>query len=98
MRENMSSKRKVRQVDEKQKMMNRLSRIEGQIRCVKKMIEEDRYCIDILLQVSALSSALDSFGRELLANHIQGCIVEDIQMGKEDSVTELCDTIKRILK
>lgn len=91
-------KTKERTTDEQKKLMNRLSRIEGQIRGLKGMVEKSAYCTDILVQVSAVTSALNSFSRELLANHIHSCVVEDIKAGKEETVDDLISTLKKILK
>ena len=72
-----------------------MNRIEGQVRGVKKMLEEDRYCVDILTQVSAINSALNSFNKVLLAEHIKSCVVDDIRAGKEEAVDELCATLQK---
>ena len=81
-----------------QKVMNRLNRIEGQIRGIKGMLEKNAYCTDILVQVAAVNSALNSFNKELLAEHIRTCVIEDIKAGKEDTVDDLVDTIKKLMK
>lgn len=91
-------KTKVRTSDEQKKLINRLSRIEGQIRGIKGMVEKSAYCTDILVQVSAVTSALNSFSRELLSNHIKSCVVEDIKADKEETVDDLISTLKKILK
>ena len=79
-------------------LITRLSRIEGQVRGIKNMVEEERYCVDILNQVSAIQAALNSFNKELLSNHIRTCVVEDIQAGREEMLDELCETIKKMMK
>lgn len=89
---------KHRSVKETKDLITRLNRIEGQIRGIKNMVEEERYCVDILNQVSAVQAALNSFNKELLANHIHSCVVEDIRAGKEEAVDELCETIKKLMK
>lgn len=89
---------KHRSAKEKKDLITRLNRIEGQVRGIKSMVEEERYCVEILNQVSAIQSALNSFNKELLANHIHSCVVDDIRAGKEDAVEELCKTIKKIMK
>lgn len=89
---------KVREKDEKTDLIHRLNRIEGQVRGVKNMVESDRYCVDILTQVSAIQSALNSFNKILLQNHISTCVVEDIRNEKEGAVEELCDTIQKLMK
>ena len=78
--------------------MNRLNRIEGQIRGIKRMVEEDCYCPDILIQVSAATSALNSFNKVLLANHIKNCVAEDIRDGKDEVVDELVQTLQKLMK
>lgn len=92
------SKKKHRDTDEYTKLTHRLNRIEGQVRGIKSMVEEERYCVDILVQVSAIQSALNAFNKELLANHIKTCVVQDIQDGKEGAVDELCTTIQKLMK
>lgn len=92
------SRMKVRDEKEKKDLMNRLSRIEGQVRGVKNMVDEDRYCVDILTQISAIQSALNSFNKNLLQRHIETCVSEDIRNNKEGSVEELCDTIYKLMK
>ena len=91
-------KTKRRTEGEYKKLMNRLNRIEGQIRGIKGMLEKDAYCTDILVQVAAVNSALNSFNKELLAEHIRTCVIEDIKAGKEDTVDDLVDTIKKLMK
>ncbi len=91
---------KVRDKDgaEYKSMIRRLNRIEGQVRGVRKMVEEDRYCVDILTQVSAIQSALHAFTEGLLNQHIHSCVVEDIQAGKADAVDELCGLLRKVMK
>ena len=79
-------------------MINRLSRIEGQVRGVKRMVEEDAYCPDILIQVSAINAALNSFNKVLLANHIRTCVAEDIREGKDETIDELVVTLQKLMK
>ncbi|MDD3205599.1 MAG: metal-sensing transcriptional repressor [Lachnospiraceae bacterium] len=79
-------------------LVTRLNRIEGQVRGIRKMVEEDRYCVDILTQVSAISSALNAFNKVLLAEHIKSCAVEDIREGNDDVVDELCITLQKLMK
>lgn len=93
-----SSRRVMRTEEEKKNMTDRLRRVEGQIRGVIRMVDEDMYCPDILMQVAAARSALDSFSRILLADHIRGCVVEDIRDGKEETVDELAQLVQRLLK
>jgi len=78
--------------------MNRLKRIEGQIRGIEGMLEKDAYCPDILIQVSAVNSALNSFNKELLAQHIKSCVIEDVRNGQEETIDELVGVIQKIMK
>lgn len=89
---------KHRPEKETKDLITRLSRIEGQVRGVKNMVEEERYCVDILNQVSAIQAALNGFSKELLSNHIHSCVVQDIRDGKSEVVDELCDVVKKLMK
>ena len=89
---------KHRDGKEYQDLIRRLNRIEGQVRGVKNMVETDRYCVDILTQVSAITAALNAFNKELLTQHIKECVVQDIQQGHEDKVNELCATLHKLMK
>ena len=89
---------KKRDEAELRSLKNRLSRIEGQVRGVGKMLETDAYCTDILTQVSAINSALCAFSRELLSSHIKTCVINDVKAGKEETVDELLDTIYKLMK
>ena len=91
-------KTKHRDDEEYRKLMNRLNRVEGQVRGVKKMLEEEQYCVDILTQVSAIQAALNSFNKELLSSHIHSCVVNEIQNGNTEVVDELCESIKKLMK
>ena len=91
-------KTKVRTEEEYKKLINRLNRIEGQIRGIRGMVEKNAYCTDILIQVSAVNSALNSFNKELLANHIKTCVARDIRLGKEDTIDELVLTLQKLMK
>lgn len=91
-------KTKHREEGEYKKLMNRLNRIEGQVRGVKNMLEEERYCVDILTQVAAIQAALNAFNKELLSSHIHTCVVGEIQAGNTEVVDELCESIKKIMK
>ena len=89
---------KHRDPKEEKDLINRLNRIEGQIRGIKAMVQDERYCTDILVQVSAVQSALNSFSSKLLSNHIKTCVVIEIEKGNaEEAVNELCETIKKML-
>ena len=72
--------------------------MEGQIRGIKKMVEEDAYCIDILIQVAAANAALNSFNKELLAEHIRTCVADDIKNGREETIEELVATLQKLMK
>lgn len=91
-------KKKDRSPEEHRKLINRLSRIEGQIRGIKRMVEEDAYCVDILVQAAAANAALNSFNKELLSEHIKTCVTNDIKAGKEETVDELVATIQKLMK
>ncbi len=91
-------RKKIRGEQEKRDLMNRLKRIEGQVRGLERMLEEDAYCPDILVQTSAVNSALNSFSRTLLANHLHTCVTEDIRQGRDDAVDELMETLKKMMK
>ena len=91
-------KTKKRGDDEYKKLVNRLSRIEGQIRGIRRMVENDAYCTDILIQVAAVNAALNSFNKELLSNHIHTCVARDIREGKDETIDELVDTLKKLMK
>ena len=75
-----------------------MSRIEGQVRGIRKMVENDAYCTDILVQVSAVNAALNSFNKVLLANHIRTCVADDIRSGKEETIDELVTTLQKLMK
>lgn len=94
----MTNKTKHRDEDEIRSLMNRLSRIEGQVRGIKKMLEDEAYCTDVLTQVSAIQAALNAFNRELLANHIKSCVVNDIRNGSDEVVDDLVATLQKLMK
>ena len=91
-------KTKHRSDEEQKRLTNRLNRIEGQVRGVKAMVQDERYCTDILVQVSAIQSALSAFSRELLNSHIHTCVVQDIQNGHLEVVDDLLVTIQKLMK
>ena len=91
-------KKKQRSEKEYRDLLNRLSRIEGQVRGIRKMVESDAYCTDILVQVSAVNAALNSFNKVLLANHIRTCVADDIRAGKDETVDELVVTLQKLMK
>ena len=92
------SKMKERSDSEKKLLLNRLKRIEGQIRGIKRMIERDGYCNDILIQSAAAGAALNAFNRELIANHIKGCVVRDVKNGDMEVIDELVATLQKLMK
>lgn len=91
-------KTKKRDEKEYRSLINRLNRIEGQIRGIKNMVENSAYCTDILIQVSAVQAALNAFNKELLAEHIKTCVADDIRAGKEETVDELVSTLQKLMK
>lgn len=91
-------KKKKRTEVEVKSLTNRLNRIEGQISGIKKMVENDAYCNDILIQVSAATAALNAFNKELLSNHIKTCVTEHIKHGDDSVVDELVQTLQKLMK
>ena len=91
-------KHRDRESKEYKCLISRLRRIEGQVRGVEKMVEDDRYCVDILTQVSAIQSALNAFTKELLSQHIRTCVVDDIRAGHDEVVEELVATLQKVMK
>ena len=89
---------KERTPEEYRKLINRLSRIEGQIRGIKGMVEKSAYCPEILIQCSAVTAAMNAFNRELLANHIRSCVLDDIRAGREGTIDELLATLQKLMK
>ncbi len=94
----MTDIKKHREAPELRGLLNRLSRIEGQVRGVKKMLEDESYCTDVLTQVSAIQAALNAFNKELLANHIKSCVVADIRNGNDAVVEDLVCTLQKLMK
>lgn len=95
---NCSKRRKERAEEEQKALINRLNRIEGQIRGIKGMVERDVYCTDIITQVAAATAALNSFNKQLLAEHIRTCVVNDIKNGKDETIDELVSLIQKLMK
>ena len=89
---------KKRSPEEQKALLTRLNRAEGQIRGIQKMVEFDAYCPDILIQVSAVTSALNSFNRELLSCHVKSCVANDIRDGREEAVDELVQVLMKLMK
>lgn len=84
--------------EERKKLVNRLSRIEGQIRGIRNMVENDVYCNDILVQCAAVNAAVNAFNKELIASHIRGCVARDIREGKDEVIDELVETLQKLMK
>ena len=91
-------KTKARSGEEVRRLVNRLNRIEGQIRGIRGMLERDAYCPDILAQAAAANAALNAFSRELLSSHIRSCVVNDVRAGNDEIVDELLDTLQKLMK
>lgn len=91
-------KKTERTEEQKKKLLNRLSRIEGQVRGVRKMIENDAYCNDVLVQSAAIAAAVDAFNREVLRAHLHTCVVRDIREGKDEVADELMTTLERLMR
>lgn len=92
------AKTKHRTEEEKKRLINRLSRIEGQVRGVRGMVERDAYCPDILNQVAAAKAALDAFSKELLQSHVRSCVVTDVREGNDEVIDELLDTLAKMMR
>lgn len=89
---------KHRSEKEYKDLVNRLNRIEGQIRGIRAMVEKEAYCPDILVQVAAANAALNSFNKVLLANHIRTCVADDIRDGNDETIDELVKTLQKLMK
>ena len=88
----------ARSDEERKKLIHRLSRIEGQVRGIRTMVEKDAYCADILIQSAAVNAAVNAFNKELLASHIRGCVARDIRDGKDEVIDELVATMQKLMK
>ena len=95
---NSCCKKTVRGEEERRRLINRLNRIEGQIRGIRSMVEGDAYCNDILIQSAAVNAAVNAFNRELIASHIRGCVVRDIKNGEYEVIDELVNTLQKLMK
>lgn len=91
-------KTKERDQEEYKRLINRLNRVEGQIRGIRGMVERSAYCPDILAQVAAANAALNAFSKELLSEHIRTCVTRDIREGKDETVEELLSTLQKLMK
>lgn len=96
--DNCCCKKTARDSEEKRRLTNRLSRIEGQIRGIRAMVESDMYCNDILVQTAAVTAAVNAFSRELIASHMRTCVVRDLQMGNLEIIEELVATLQKMMK
>ena len=93
-----SDRKKKRTPEEQKDLLKRLRKAEGQIRGIENMVENDAYCPDILIQVSAVTAALKSFNKELLACHIKSCVSEDIRSGDEEAIDEFVKMLQKLMK
>lgn len=91
-------KKTERGEEERKKLINRLNRIEGQIRGIRAMVERDAYCPDILIQCAAVNAAVNSFNKDLIASHIRNCVVRDVREGREEVVSELVATLEKLMR
>lgn len=91
-------RKKQRADAEKKKLQNRIKRIEGQIKAISRMIEEDVYCPDVIVQISAAEAALASLSREMLTDHIGTCVLSDIKEGRDGACEELAELVVRLIK
>ena len=94
----MTGKKTMRTEEQKKTLINRLKRLEGQVRGLEKLIEDDAYCNDILQQSMSAASAIDGFNQELLGYHVKGCVTEGIKNGDEEIVDELLKTVRKLMK
>jgi len=88
----------MRSDEEQKKLINRLNRIEGQIRGIKSMVENNAYCTDILVQSAAVNAAVNAFNKVLISNHIKGCVVRDIKQEKYEVIYELVEILQKLMK
>lgn len=92
------AREKIRTEEERKALTHRLNRVEGQIRGIRAMLENNAYCTDVLVQVSAATAALNAFSRELLASHIRTCVAEDIRAGRDEVVDDLIAALQKLMK
>ena len=93
-----SQRKKERTPEEYTKLIHRLNRIEGQIRGIRGMVENNAYCPDILVQSAAVTAAMNAFNKELLASHIRTCVAQDIRAGTDEVIDELVGTLQKLMK
>ena len=91
-------KTKERSPEEYRALLNRIKRIQGQLRGIEGMLENNAYCTDILVQVAAANAALNAFNRELLASHIKSCVAQNIREGNDVVIDELVNTLQKLMK
>ena len=96
--DNACCKTTNRSEEQKKKLINRLNRIEGQVRGIRTMIENDAYCNDVLVQSAAVGAAVNAFSREVLSSHIHGCVARDIRSGRDDVIDELIKTLEKLMR
>ena len=84
--------------EQKKRLINRLKRIEGQVRGIMQMIQNDAYCNDVLIQSAAVGAAVNSFSREVLSAHVHGCVARDIREGKDEVIDELVQTVQKLMR
>lgn len=96
--DNCCKKKTIRGVDEKKLITNRLNRISGQINGIKKMVESDTYCNDILIQLKAIENSIQSLSNHILENHLYNCVTRDLENGKLDTIDELISLFRRFNK
>ena len=92
------SKQTLRTDEEKKKLINRLNRIEGQVRGIKNMVENDAYCADILIQSQAINAAINAFNKDLLEKHIHTCVARDIKAGDDNAIDELSNLVLKLMR
>jgi len=92
------SNKKKRSEEELKDLISRLNRIEGQIRGIRRMLEEDAYCVDVLTQVNAARCSLNSFSKVMLGSHIKTCVKDDVQAGSEEKIDELVELLQKMMK
>lgn len=96
--DNCCCKKTKRSEEELKKLLNRLSRMEGQIRGIRNMLENDAYCNDILIQSAAVTAAMNAFNRELIASHMRTCVTRDLREGNDEVIDELVTTLQKLMK
>ena len=92
------AKKTARDAEDRKRLMNRLKRIEGQVRGLQNMLEQNTYCADILTQSAAVKAAINAFNRDLLALHIHGCVARDIRNGNDEVIDELTEIVQKLMK